>query len=400
MSLSTDGFKIAHTADWHIGYSAGRSTDARGINLRVLDGYKALGRVVHGILEEHPDAVVVSGDVFHTPTPTPRDILTVRTALWKFWENEIPVYVLAGNHDASDLERDIAASKVIDDPWRKIYSTAKPADSFELTDGLVLHMASHHRYEQQKGTFGAMKRTPGCVNLFATHGGLTNPVTNLVLKTPQSPREIIIPSELLEIWDFVLLGHIHERQQVDEKTYYAGSLLRRGFADKEGARGWILHTISPDGTSRVEYKDIPQRPQYDFPVLNLATKEYDDPTGVILENIKTALNESADSPILRQRVVIGSAGLTSINMRAINQAAESAFSFQVSPIKESSPLGSVGADVPEATGEENLTDLASFVHEHLVSSYETWSNEDKNVKEVAATAIRKAQDAILEKLDS
>ena len=76
-----------------------------------------------------------------------------------------------------------------------------------------------------------------------------------------SPREIFLPNELLNIFDINLLGHFHTRCKVNKNTYYAGSLLRRGFADEESKRGYSVFD-----TDTKEYKtyDIWQRPQVDI----------------------------------------------------------------------------------------------------------------------------------------
>lgn len=55
--------KILHTADWHIGQFKGPVVD--GVNLRSQDTVKCLEYMVQVAIEEKPDIVCVSGDIFH-----------------------------------------------------------------------------------------------------------------------------------------------------------------------------------------------------------------------------------------------------------------------------------------------------------------------------------------------
>lgn len=80
--------KILHTADWHIGQFKGPVVD--GVNLRSQDTVKCLEYMVQVAIEEKPDIVCVSGDIFHQEQVGPvhsmwqilkqKALLTSRTA--------------------------------------------------------------------------------------------------------------------------------------------------------------------------------------------------------------------------------------------------------------------------------------------------------------------------------
>lgn len=315
-------FKLAHLSDIHAGYRAGRKVNNEGVNIREQDGYNLLSEMVTDIINHEVDAVVVAGDTMHVPEPSIRSLIEVQTQLRRLADAKIKVYMLAGNHETTDIRADIASSKIFDDPWRGLFSYAEPYVKVEITDGVFLHLVSHHIYGDQAHTMNQIKSVPGAINIFTTHGSVIDPLLELALHTEASPREIVIPDFLLHDheWDYILLGHIHERGWVgskdkirdtfNSKIYYNGSLLRRGFSDKEVplGKGWTLWEIEPDGTIRHEIKTLKQRTQLDFKPIDTADLTANEITEKIIENLRSCQYDGVnfndvDAPILRQQLV-------------------------------------------------------------------------------------------------
>ena len=90
-----DKMKIIHTSDWHIGqtlYQYSRDEEHKYFFNQLKDI----------ILEEKPDALVVSGDIFHSATPT---VLSQRLYYHTLVElsrlyDDLQIIVTAGNHDS------------------------------------------------------------------------------------------------------------------------------------------------------------------------------------------------------------------------------------------------------------------------------------------------------------
>ena len=343
----TSGFRIAHLSDIHLGYKSGRRETPDHVNVRVQDGYTLLHAIVTDVIAEGVDAVVIAGDMFHSPRPDMRTICVAQDELRRFSDSNIPVYLLAGNHEAVDSASEIASSRVLHDPDRHIYSIIDPYATFEMTDGLMLHMVSHHMYMGQADTMGRVAATPGAVNIFTTHGGVIDPIMKMRLRAQQSPREIVIPDHLLSqnAWSAVMLGHIHERSTVQDSAgnsvYYNGSVLRRGFSDQDNGegRGWTLWTIHPDGSASYAARSLPQRPQYDFAPIDASGLSAAQVTDLVVENLRsTQVRESGlfvweDAPILRQRVTgITSAQYSGLDTRLIGDEAAHALSWKLEPL--------------------------------------------------------------------
>ena len=87
--------KIIHTSDWHIGQTLHQYS-------REEEHKFFFNQLKDIILEEHPDALVVSGDIFHSATPTvmsQRLYYHTLVELSRLYDG-LQIIVTAGNHDS------------------------------------------------------------------------------------------------------------------------------------------------------------------------------------------------------------------------------------------------------------------------------------------------------------
>ena len=112
-------FKFIHTSDWHLGQ-----------NFYGYDRTEEQADFLHqlaGIVRKHqPDALLVSGDIFHTAAPSSAAVTMYVNAMLDI-HNACPtmtIVVIAGNHDsASRLQSDsrlweLAGVRVLGGPPR------------------------------------------------------------------------------------------------------------------------------------------------------------------------------------------------------------------------------------------------------------------------------------------
>lgn len=342
---------IAHLSDLHLGYSSSNcKLNPQGVRWREADGYMAWIREIKDIINDGTvDVVLIAGDVFHTPTPSILAVKQAQKGVRMLANAGIPVVILTGNHDTSDVRSELAATALLNDPDHGVYSHYEPYATYDVNDDVRLHLISHHLYKEQASTWDKVKPTNGKINIFSTHGSMIDPLTKLAMHTDASPREVIIPDEIVNNpgWDYRLLGHIHERGFVGSsddgksdtshlKTYYNGSLIRRGFSDGETplGRGWTKWTVQPDGLLLPEFHTVAQRPQEDLPVINALDLSAADITDIAYDHVSNAVEDIKSpftAPILRQRVV----NITPEKRKAVDQAmlrklAAPALSWQLS----------------------------------------------------------------------
>lgn len=383
-------FKLAHLSDFHSGYRSGRRLTAEGVNLREQDGYDAMEEIVNDVINEGCDAAVFCGDTMHVSGPDIRALITVQNLFRKLADAGVKVYALAGNHDTSDVRADIAASQIFNDPDRGIFSHSEPYVKYEIAPGITLHMVSHHMYGDQAHTMSLIKPTEGHVNIFTTHGSVIDPLLQAKLTTEQSPREIVIPDFLFADynWDYALLGHIHERGWVGssdkvtdtlgKKMFYNGSIIRRGFSDKEVplGRGWTKWEIEGDGTMTPEIRKVHQRTQTDFATIDAKNLTPSDITDRILASLRDSQTDGrnfieSEAPMLRQRIKnFAPVKQAALDHASIAAEAAHSFSWSIKPINTESNANS--------DSEIHMTDVSKAVD--AVQIFDMWIDNSEKLK--------------------
>lgn len=384
-------FTIAHLSDLHLGYSAGKKRiDENGYNVRENDGYVAYEKAVDEIIKEKVDMVLVAGDMFHSPRPKNHTIIIAQKGLRRLAAAGIKVYIIAGNHDATDVRAEIPSSQLLDEPANGIYSYSDPYVVKEIHPGIFMHFVSHHAYVDQQDTMSLIKLEEGAVNILASHGSCYDTNIGEILRTPNEPREVVIPEAIMELpWDYTFLGHIHERGWIGSKDpkkdtagrkqFYNGSLLRRGFADNvsKSGRGWTKWTINEDNSFDCKMFTIPERPQFNMKAIDVKDKSAIEIEKEIIEQLKTidkTIEEKygemtlENAPIVRQTIKgINTITKLSLNFQRFNEYTSKylTHTFKVIPELE------VKKDSKNDDGKEN-----SLNNSDIVAVFKDWSKEN------------------------
>ena len=263
--------KILHTADWHIGQFKGPVVD--GVNLRSQDTVKCLEYMVQVAIEEKPDIVCVSGDIFHQeqvgPVRYSDEMITATNIITSLAHFSKYVIVMRGtpNHDGAAqfrvLERmllnirnvDVVTEPgVIKTPWADIaclpgfdkqeFRAKFPglsADEENLAwTKYISDMVFALRAECEKTPIlMAHYMVPGC-NM---ESGQTSFFTNF---EPVIPREALMAAR----YEAVLLGHIHRPQIIEgfDNVFYSGAINAMNFNDEGQDRGFWIHEFNEKGT--------------------------------------------------------------------------------------------------------------------------------------------------------
>ncbi|MBB2903228.1 DNA repair exonuclease SbcCD nuclease subunit [Kineococcus radiotolerans] len=298
--MSEPVYEVGFVADAHLGYAARcGSHPASGLNHRVRDGYLSYRAVVRDMIAKEVDLVIDGGDTFHQSHPSIGAIVWARRQMEALAAAGIPVIGNTGNHDASADRSKSPATAAINDPARGIDYVTEPYRVFEPLEGLAVHMISHYGLAQSERLLP--EPIDGVVNLLSAHGAAMLP-GHEVFRSVDSPGEVPIGLDILadDRFAFKALGHYHGMGEILPSVWYAGSLVRRGFADPAGGRGWLLCKVFADGQVVVEPQYIDQRPQFDLPRIDAKGK-----TGAQVEEEIRANLETVDvaNAIIRQVVV-------------------------------------------------------------------------------------------------
>lgn len=99
--------RLLHTADWHVGKVL------KGVS-RLDEHRQVLAEIVEVARREHVDVVLMAGDVFESPLPSPEAQQLAWTTLLDLRRVAGHVFVVAGNHDPCEAF----------EAWRQVFAAA------------------------------------------------------------------------------------------------------------------------------------------------------------------------------------------------------------------------------------------------------------------------------------
>lgn len=312
--------KIIHTSDWHIGqtlYNYSREEE----HIYFFNQLKNI------IIEEKPDALVVSGDVFHSATPT-----VVSQRLYYHYlvelsklDDDLQIIIVAGNHDspsrleaprelwnafnvsvigyldfykdtdADELSYDVSKIEVPIKRNNEIigwilavpyinpgnYPSLEENDSysnrvFSFYNDLKNNLKSHSQYNENQHIIAT--------GHFTLNGANTKGHDRMIGGLESVNAEEI--SSLTDI-DYWALGHIHHPQYVgnNKKMRYSGSPFAMNFNEDYGHSVSIVEMENHNVNVRV-LEIEPLIPLLDFPI---KPESYDD-----AERLEDVMDKLAD----------------------------------------------------------------------------------------------------------
>ena len=232
--------KFLHIADLHIG--------KRVCEYPMLEDQRAiLAEIGDFAVRERPDAILVAGDVYDRPVPPQEAVTLLSDFLCRMAGEQIPVFVIAGNHDSA--ERLEFCAQLL--RAGGIHITGECRGAAETTvlekngERVAIHAISYARPVQlrpflgeeistseqalgamiEKIDFSVADRHILLAHVFAT-GGAPSESEQITVGTVDA-----VPLSLFKPFDYVALGHLHRPQALGDKVRYAGSPLCYSFSE-------------------------------------------------------------------------------------------------------------------------------------------------------------------------
>src|SRR6266496_203505 len=249
--MGMSDIRLMHLADIHLGYTGPtnfvlhEAEDAKraGRYVREVDIEEAVRRMTKAIVNEQPpvDVVLIAGDLFHRPAPSPRAINQAARMIRTLIKHDITVVIIDGNHETASIVHTGSPTtflqhlgtyvvnetnyQVLRDSWSCI-SPEKQARMAKL----AIHALPYKALRGQPQLTGVLP-LPGYINVLLAHGRVSGiDELNSLHHTAHT-----IPLDILHRgWDYVALGdwHIHRYQPLkDVPAFYAGSLEALTFGE-------------------------------------------------------------------------------------------------------------------------------------------------------------------------
>jgi len=232
--------QFVHMADTHLGYRQ------YGLSERENDFLNVFNNAINEIINERPDFIIHSGDLFEYSRPPTKALLTAQAGISHLKNEKIPIYAIAGNHDIVMKKNSIPPQILYKDFGLKIISPKNPyfieKDVFIGGAPYSSSYTSKHlveRLENIEKISSDYKKT-----ILVLHQGIDRYI----------PYEYEIKiGEVPQTFNYCAFGHIHERI-VDDfgegKLAYPGSteIWRSNEVEgyKKNGKGFYLVDISGD----------------------------------------------------------------------------------------------------------------------------------------------------------
>lgn len=241
--------KVIHTADWHLG---------RILNGKQLleDQRYVLDQFINQMKEEKPDIIVIAGDLYDTTYPGKDTIKLFEKTISKLnIDLKIPVILISGNHDGKERlnygaswfeHSNLYIRTKLENMTQPIringinfytlpFATVAEVQHYFKDDSIQTHQQALDK------CITSMSETLQSQDINVLIGHLTVQGG----KTSDSERPLTIGTvETVErksfnIFDFVMLGHLHHPFSINEDTIkYSGSLLQYSFSEVGQPKGY------------------------------------------------------------------------------------------------------------------------------------------------------------------
>ena len=268
--------KLLHTADWHVGKSI------KGLS-RLAEHTAVLADIVRIADAERADVIVISGDVYETPAPSPEAEAVVLRTLLDLRDTGAQVVVVSGNHDNAArfeavrpvlgalgitvsgaprrrdggglIELETASgdgARVALLPFCSQRSIIRSAQLMEL-DAAQLAQTYDERMRRMIAHL-ADELPDDAVNVVAAHGMVGGAALGGGERAAQTFMDYWIgaaafPSAL----HYVALGHVHRTQQIGGAApiWYSGSPLQVDFGETDPSANVLVVEATPSTPARV-----------------------------------------------------------------------------------------------------------------------------------------------------
>lgn len=274
--------RFLHTADWHIGKIVHEQS-------MLADQAYILEQLIEQAEEYEVDAVLMAGDLYDRSLPPKEAVSLVNQTLSRLInELEVPVFIIAGNHDSN--ERIEYLSGVAEAKQLYMEGTLKAHTrkvSLKEADIYMMPYADHVLIRQaldqpeirtiEEAVAAQVEQITSSdefdrsrINMVMFHGYvISGSRTSLEESDSERPLSIgtaeWIDQSIFDAFDYVALGHLHKGQKVgSNRIRYSGSPLK--YSKSEAAHQKKSFIIDIDRDS-LEVTPVPLIPKRDMRIV-------------------------------------------------------------------------------------------------------------------------------------
>lgn len=265
--------KLFHLSDLHLGKRVNEFS-------MLEDQQYILAQILRLLDAEHPDGVLIAGDVYDKSVPSAEAVTLLDDFLVQLSRRGVPVFLIAGNHDSPERlafgGRLMAHSGIHLAP---VYDGS--VAPFTLEDGhgpVDIYLLPFLKPSQVRRFFPEQEISGYTAALAAAIGAMhPDPARRSVLVTHQfvtgaarcDSEEVSVggadnvDAAVFDPFDYVALGHLHGPQQAGRETVrYCGTPLKYSFSEAGQQKSVTVVELAEKG--RVTLRTLPLKPLRDM----------------------------------------------------------------------------------------------------------------------------------------
>ena len=279
--------KFLHLSDLHLG--------KRVNEISMLDDQ---AYILHQILEiidtEHPDAVVIAGDVYDKSVPSGEAVTLFDDFLVRLAKRSIPTLVISGNHDSPERlafgNRLLDASGIHISPVYNgeihpvtLHDAYGPVQFWMLPFLKPVHVKRFFPDETIESYTDACRAAishmavdPSLRNVLVTHQFVTGAATCESEELSIGGTDNVDAS-IFEGFSYVALGHIHGPQNIgSNRIRYCGTPLKYSFSEADHHKSVTVVSLGETGEVRLQL--CPLLPKHDLREIRGSFASVTDPS--------------------------------------------------------------------------------------------------------------------------
>lgn len=238
--------RFLHTSDWHLGMTF------RGGVSYALDQKYVIEKICQIAVDEKVDGILLAGDVFDKSIASTEALHVYDEVMTYICATlEIPVYVIAGNHDGA--ERISQCNELLKKSGLYIAGTLSDKPQVVNSGDVDIYLLPWISTDRVKATYpdeadeiNSMEDAYKVVldkyresfvkkhkNILVSHAFIVDAETSVSDRAAEVGKATMIGSHVFKGFDYVALGHLHGSQQINKKIRYSGSPMAYSFGKEE-----------------------------------------------------------------------------------------------------------------------------------------------------------------------
>lgn len=262
--------KLAHLADLHFGIIVN--------HISMIEEQKhMMNQIMDLLCEEKPDAVLLCGDIYDKAVPSAEATALLDDFFTKLAEENLKVFVIAGNHDSGD--RLAYAAGLIESKGiyicgafeGKLRQYTLQDDYGDVNICLLPYIRQSYvnRYiekeEDKAKTYTEAVRKAietGDLDFTGRNVLLSHQFVTGAKTDPDGSEQLVIggldevSASAYEGFDYIALGHIHNRQRIADNIYYAGTPLKYSFSEENKTKSITFIDLLEKGNMHIYEREL------------------------------------------------------------------------------------------------------------------------------------------------